>query len=213
MALPANQQINFEVLVRGSVSALGSSVTKAYSVFHYKRRTTTVAATKAALNTAFQAGPLASLLAAANARYSPTTVSIRCVDDALDPYTDFAAAGAGAIATDMLPTTMSVYMLLRTGIRGRNYQGSKHFGAASEIDTIGDVLSGAGLTRWQALQTALATALVDATPNTWDLCVLSRKLSVLGPTNPTTIVMNAVTQVILDTDVGTMRRRKVATTR
>lgn len=212
MPLPANQLKNFEIVVRGTLAAAGSGITPAVSIFHYTRRTVAVNASKANLNTAFQAGPLAALLAAANARYTPNVVSIRCIDDATDVYQDFTAAGAGAIATDSLPSNETVTMLMRTGLRGRNYKGSKHFAGASEADTTGDVLTGAGLVRWQAVQSALAAALVDASPNTWDLMVFSRKLSQVK-TNPTIVIVNQATQVLLNLNIGRMKTRRSKTVR
>lgn len=90
--------------------------------------------------------------------------------------------------------------------------GSKHFPAASEVDTTGDVLTGAGLARWQTVQTAVGATLVDALGNSWVPCVFSRKKSQIA-VNPTTIYQNDVTQVLLDKTLGQMRRRKVLTVR
>jgi hypothetical protein len=212
MAIPANQIFTAEVTILGSQAAAGSNSTPAINVFNFKRRTNVVNPTKAALNTVFQANIIAPLLAAANIRYTPINVSIRWIDDALDPLQFFAAAGVGAIGTDSVPSDDAVYMLLRTANRGKHYRGAKHFAAANEVDTLGDILTGAGLVRWQTLQTALAAPLVDATPNTWDLAVFSKSLSTYR-TNPTNIISNPVTQVLLDLNIGTMRRRRSKTVR
>lgn len=212
MPLPANQLKTLEVVIRGTIGAAGAGVTPAVTTLHYTRRTVAVNASKSAFNTAFAAGPLAALLAAANVRYTPNVVSLRFLEDANDVFQDFTVAGAGAIATDSLPSDQSIFTLFRTNLRGKSYKGGAHWALPSEIDTTGDVLTGAGLGRWQALQTALAAAIVDATPNTWDLQVVSRKLCQLR-TNPTTVVTNQVTQVLLDINIGRMKTRKVRTTR
>lgn len=212
MPIPATSVQYSEIAVLGQADAAGSNSTPSINVFHFRRTSTVPVITKAALNTAFQASILAPMLAALNIRYKPLNLTIRWIDDALDAPASFSAAGAGAIATDSTPSDAAIYYLLRTSLRGRNYRGSKHFGPASEVDTTGDVLTGAGLTRWQTVQTALATPFADANTNSWQLAVVSRNLSQLL-VNPTTVIGNDVTQVLLDLNVGTMRRRRSTTVR
>jgi len=212
MPIPAVNQLAFQIVIQGQSAAAGSNAKSSYNVFNYRRASGVPAITKAALNTAFQANVIPAILAAMNARYSPLNLTIRCLNDALDAPQSFAVAGAGAIATDSLPSDAAIYFLFRTSLRGRNYRGSKHFGPASEIDTTGDVLTGAGLARWQTVQTALALNFVDANANTWIPQVVSTTLSNLV-TNPTNVVTNDVTQVLLDLNVGTMRRRRARTVR
>jgi len=201
-----------EVTAFGTIAAAGSSSKNVISVFHYRLGLLTAPPTKTALETRFDAIVGASMLAAFNNRYTQQQTTVRWIDDATDPPVSFARAGVGAIATDSLPTDLTVSMLLRTGLRGRNYRGSKHFPAANEADTTGDVLTGAGLVRWQTLQASVFATLVDALVNSWVPSVLSRSLSVLD-TNPTTVIANDVTQVLLNKNTGTMRRRRVATVR
>lgn len=203
---------NAEVVILGKSTTGGSSETPSINVFNFKRTTNVGALSKAALNTIFQANILAPLLAAANVRYTPQTVAIRWIDDALDGPQLFAAAGNGAIATDSLPSDAAIYYLYRTALRGRSYRGSKHFSPGSEVDTTNDLLTGAGLARWATLKTALATPLTDANANIWQAAVVSRLLSQLV-TNPTTVVSNFVTEVLLDLNVGTMRKRRSKTVR
>lgn len=201
-----------EVSMLGTLAAAGSNVINVASVFHYRLSVLTLPPTKVALNNAFNAAQAAALLAAYNARYTQSFNTVRWIDDATDPLASVARAGVGAIATDSLPTIDAVTMILRTGKRGKSFRGSKHFPAGSEVDTTGDVLTGAGLTRFQTVQTSLATPITDALGNVWVPSVLSRILSVTV-TNPTTIVANDVTEVLLNLNVGTMRRRKVSTVR
>lgn len=212
MPIPASSMLQFQIVVQGVSAAAGSNAKSTYNVFNYRRTSGINPITKAALNTAFQTGVIAPLLLAMNVRYSPTSLTIRCLNDALDAPQLFTAAGSGAIATDSGPNNEAVYFLFRTALRGRNYRGSKHFSPMSEIDTTGDVLTGAGLTRWQTVGTALAANLTDANGNIWVPQVLSTTLSQLT-INPVNVVANDVIQVLLDLNIGTMRRRRSRTVR
>lgn len=203
---------NAEVTILGTSATGGSSVTPSINVFHFKRTTTVNALSKAALNAIFQTNILTPLLAAMNVRYTPTNVTVRWLDDALDIPQFFAAAGVGAIATDSLPSDDAVFFLYRTALRGRSYRGAKHFSPASEVDTTNDLLTGAGLARWNTVKAALLANNIDANGNTWAPSVLSRKLSTLT-TNPTNVVNTFVTDVLLDLNIGTMRRRRSKTVR
>ena len=201
-----------EISAQGIMAAAGSGAKNVASIFHYRLATLTAPATKAALEAAFQAAIMVPFVAAANVRYLQVQSTVRWVDDAQDAPSAVTRALPGAIATDSQPTVDAVYMLLRTALRGKSYRGSKHFPAVSEIDSTGDILTGAGLVLWQAVRTALATALTDALGNVWNLSLLSRTLSQLS-VNPTSVVANDVTTVLLNKTIGTMRRRRVATVR
>ena len=212
MGLPNAQLLNFEVKVAATMISAGSNSKNVENIFHYQRTATVLGATKAAMSTIFQANILAPMLLAFNIRYTNPLISIRWLDDALDAYQGFPVTAVGAIATDSQPTFNAVFMELQTGLRGRSYRGSKHFPAVNESDTTGDILTGAGLARWQAIQTALALPLTDAIGNVWTLTVVSRKAPAQYKVNPTNVIATPVVAVVLDTDVGTMRRRKVKTT-
>lgn len=201
-----------EVIAKGTLASAGSNTKNVANVFHFRLAFLTAPATKTALQTAFNTAIMVPFLAAANARYTQSETTVRWIDDATDAPESFANAGVGAIATDSLPTDVCVSMLLRTAKRGRYYRGAKRFAGASEADTTGDILTGAGLARWQTLQTAVGANIVDALVNTWVPSVLSVSNSVLA-TNPTTVVANDVTACLLNKNVGTMRGRRVATVR
>jgi len=209
MPLIDSQIQHIEVLARGSLTAGGSTVKPCFNVWMYRRTTFAVPFSKTQFATAFRAAVIVPLIAAANVRYSVNTLRVRIVNDAEDPYQDIADAGVGAIATDSEPNNDAVYALMKTAKRGRFATGSKHFGGPSEIDTTDNILVGAGLARWETLRAALAVAVVDAAPNTYVPCVLSRTYSQLI-TNPTTVVSNDVTSVLLNKRIGSMVRRKGA---
>jgi len=208
VAIPDAQIMCAEIVVLGFSAAAGSSVTPCQNRFHYRRTTFVNPANKAQLDAAFQAAVIAPLLAAANIRYTPSALTIRWVNDATDPPVQFAVAGVGAIATDSMVAEDAVYMRLKTGLKGPRYNGSKHFGQANEVDSLGDVLVGAGLGRWQAVQAALPIPIVDAGPNTWQLSILSGPPLSQLKVNPTTVIQNDVVTVILNKNIGNMRRRR-----
>ena len=201
-----------EVVLKGTLAAGGSNAVPTATILHYRLATLTATPTKTALETIVNTNISAAHLAAANSRYSQANTMVRGLNDALDAYQTFTRAGAGAIATDGLPSVDAVYMLLRTASRGRSYRGSKHWPGVNESDTTDDILVGAGLALWQALQTALSAPLTDALGNIWNLCVFSPTLSQIV-TNPTTVISTDVTDVLLNLNVGTMRRRRSATVR
>lgn len=211
MPIPANEIIHAEVIMQGLIASGGSNAVNTQFIFQYRRLSTAVAPTKTALAAAFQAGPGAAIVAALNARWSEQFVSVRWINDALDQAVPFANVNAGAIAGDSLASHVAGFMLFRTGIKGRSYRGGKHFGPFSEADVTtanDDIFNAAAVTRITAIATALATSLVDATPNTWKLCVFSRVLSQVK-TNPTTVVANDVATILVNKRVANMKRRQV----
>lgn len=205
--LPVIADPIMEIVVKGTVSPGGSSQTPCGNVFFYRRVTNGSSVTKAALSTIFQSTVLVPLLAAANAAYSPNTLRMRFLSDATDPATDIAAAGVGAIATDSEPSLDAVVCLLKTTLRGKNARGFKHFGGTSEVDTTRDVLTGAGLARWQAVRDALSVQLNDALGNVWAPFLFSRPGS-QWRVNPTVIRGANINTAVLDLVIGSMRKRK-----
>lgn len=209
MAIPANQIIHAEIQFKGIASAGGSNAVRIDNVFHYRRTTTVNAPSKTALETAFQAGPVAAILLALNARFTQTANTVRWIDDALDQALPIAESGVGAVAGDPQSTIDAVYVLLRTGIKGKSYRGSKHFGPLSEADaTVGDILNAAAITRFGVVIAAMAASLIDSNGNTWVPQVFSRTLSQVDD-NPTTVVANDVTSILLNKRIGRMKRREV----
>jgi len=196
-----------EIVVRGRMAAGGSSSTPAINVWHWRRTALSSTLTKSRINTAFQAAIVAAHLAAANVRYTPSSLTIRMIEDAVDFPTPFTVAGVGAIATAGSPSDAAIVLYLQTGLRGRKYRGYKHLAGCSEADTTEDVLTGAGLGRWQAIQAAVLAGFTDADGNIWVPSVVSPSESYFKD-NPTTVIANDATAVSLDTVVGTMRKRK-----
>jgi hypothetical protein len=213
MPIAPNLIFDVQATILGSSSSGGAGVKNVYNVFTFLRQSSVPAFTKASFNTAFQLNVLVPLAAAMNVRWSANLVAVRVLNDYLDAEQTFAAAHVGAIATDSLPLNSAVYLLLRTALRGRNYRGAKHFSPASEVDTTQDVLTGAGLARWQAVRDAVGASWVDGNGNTWVPTVYSRNLSSPNLLPVATIVSNAVTQSLLDLNIGDMKKRRSRTIR
>lgn len=201
-----------ECIVKGTMTAGGSNSTPCGNVFYYRLSNQVLAPTKAAFSTIFQATVLVPLLAAANIAYAPNSLLLRFLDDATDVPLSVAAAGVGAIGTDSEPSNDAVVCYMRSAFRGKVFRGFKHFGATNEVDTLRDVLVGAGLVRWQAVRDSLKIALVDALGNTWTHIVFSRFMSQVI-VNPTVVRGSDITISLLDLTIGTMRRRKAKTVR
>jgi hypothetical protein len=194
--------------MRGLIAAGGSNAVRTNFVFHYRRLATAVNPDKAALEGAFNTAVATPIAAALNTDWSASLHDVRWVNDAEDAYASITATEAGMITGDRLQTFAAAYLLLRTGKRGKKFRGSKHFGPMSESDIGDDVFNATALGRLEAIKTAMLLTLTDGTGNQWKLTCLSRSLSQLS-TNPTTVVTNDVTQILVRESIGTMRSRKV----
>jgi len=206
-----------EVIFYGEIASGGSDAVRTQTVWQFTRQAFTVDASKTALNAAMTyTNPTGTqivdrFLQAVNAAYTMTSLTIRWVDDALDPPVLFSVNQPGAVAGDRLPSETAAYLLLKTGLKGRSYKGGKHIGPLSEADIGDDVLLSGALTKLANLVTSAMT-ITDASPNTWKLVVMPR----MGPNsqqqfliNPTTVATYPVTQVLTRQNVGYMKSRKV----
>jgi hypothetical protein len=193
--------------IGGNLAALGSDARPSGNTLYYRLSLLVLPPTKTALNTIFQATVIAPLLAATHSRYTPGTVNIRDIQNISDPEQVFVAAGAGAIGTDCLQTDDAVVVCLQSAARGQQGKAFKHFGGPSEIDTTGDVLTGAGLARWQAVRDAVKSALVDALGNTW-VPFVKCNFGASYSSPPVVVRGYDVINAYLNTVVGVMRKRK-----
>jgi hypothetical protein len=210
MPIPDTSKITIEVAMKGQIAAGGSNTVNTVNVFHFRRTTTTNPFVKADIDTAFQ-GTIVQLFGlAANNRWLQSANSVRAVDDADDLPTDFAHNVAGAVAGDSMTTIEAAYIRLRSGLRGKHYRGSKHFGPLSESDTTAgseDIFNAGAITNWQNLADGILAGFTDSDGNIWVPVVLSRSLSQLI-VNPTTVIAVDVTQATLNKRIGRLRRRE-----
>lgn len=209
MPIPDNQITVAEIVVEGRIAASGVDTVQTINVFHYKRQTMSIPATKSGLDAAFDNNILDELQLCMNVRWTHVKTRVRWLNDAEDPYTDFAGGGLGQNAGDSMTSDKCVYMLLRTEKRGKIYRGAKFFGPLSEGDTttLGDVLNAAAITRFTALKTAMYADILDANGVTWSPSLFTRKGSQIK-TNPTTVITNRLSEVILNQRITGLKRRR-----
>jgi len=210
MPLPNNQILNAEVIIYGSIASAGSNQRNTVNVFHYQTTPTSLTKSHVAVANAVQNEIMTPLQLALNARWIETHITCRFIDDAQDAPVTVTATSPGGVVGDSMPMINTVFLLLRTGLRGKSYRGSKKFGPISETDTTSgtdDILNAAALTRWGNVLTAVLANVTDVNGVVWTPTVLSRKLSQLK-VNPTTVVANAITQGLLKKSIGRLRKRE-----
>jgi len=207
-----------EFIIRGSALATGGQTKPLLNVFHFRRLTNSSPLSLTGLMTTLNSTWQDPLLACLNARYTLDQLELRPMDDPaaatlVEPVGASGNLGNAASAYDLLS---AVVYQLKTGARGRNFKGSKHFSALDESQVTGDELTAAAVTAtWDALTAAFAACIAgqsDGAGNTFFPIVLSQELSSLGPTDIPGIFTGAdVSSVILNLTIGTMRRRKEKT--
>lgn len=200
----------YEIVLNGNMAPGGSNAKRSGNVFYYRRAVIGAGVTTAGLAAAFRTAVIVPLLAACNQRYSPQSVSIRMINDATFAPQTIAQAGVGAIATDGEPCDDAAVLMMKTAYRGKNGRGFKHFGGTNEVDTTDDILTGAGLARWQAVQAGCMLTITDAGGNQFAPFLFSRVGS-QWKVNPTTIRGADFNSSKLIGNIGTMRRRRSKT--
>lgn len=139
---------------------------------------------------------------------SMTSLRARFLDNPVSPYVPLASAAVGGIATDRMPTQTTVNFQKVGYGRGRSYNGRTGLPGIVEADTIGNRLSGGGVTNWtNVLNDLLALRSFTGLNDTWGMVVVSRTLSTLT-TSPTSFWGSRVSDVILHNVLGTQNRRK-----
>lgn len=208
--IPDANKYHFQVVMKGVMAAAGSTSVDTVSIFNFRRTSNVNPLSKTNINTAFQAGIGAAVAAAVNARWAATLNQIRCTDDATDAYGDFTSTAVGAITGDSMASDDTAFLYLKTGIRGRAYNGRKFVGPMSESDstTNGDVFNSGCLTRLAAIGTAIVNGFTDSDGNVWKSQVLSVKYSVLD-SNPTNVQAWDISSALVNHRIGTLLRRKV----
>lgn len=209
-----------EVVLRGHVVDSNDREIPAINIFHFHRLDNTPTYAPGDLVGLVQAVLKDPLLSATNVRYHIEQWEERPIDDPAAASFVIPDPDAGAIGNDAsaYANQSAVYMLIRTGYRGKSYKGSKHFAGIDEAHVTRDELVTTGLGLWQnvrnALRTFISAPLTDDNGNIWYPFVLSRELSSLGPTDIPAVVSGADwDSVELNLTVGTMKGRKEATKR
>jgi hypothetical protein len=209
-SIPTTDISVVEIVMHGISAADTPQAKPIDNVYHFRRTTTGSPLNKVLVQNAFQTAIGDVVLAALNVRYTQVDNKVRWVNDALDLPQSFAETGPGVITGDSCQDFVAAVIQLKSGLRGRNYRGSKHYAPISESSVKGDVLAAAGITLFTTLRNAILAGFTDADTNVWVPCVLSTTLSTLN-VNPTTVVTADILSCPLNTTTGTMRRRKVTT--
>jgi len=179
------------------------------NVFHYHKSSSTGNPSLAGIAAWFNGNIMATFTPLLNVRCSNPRCFVRPLDD---PYVmeveDGVGAGAPAVTGDPLSVVLAAVITLNTGVRGRSFQGRKHFSGLSESDTDGgDELKAGSITTWTGVGSAIAVQANDGAGNTYNPCVLSPTLS--GILNVPPYFTGAdVVDTSLNHILGTMRRRK-----
>jgi hypothetical protein len=203
---------NYEIIIKGSVAeSVGGKAVD--NVFHYVAQGPgTTQPSPTTLLTWFLANVWSVAALALHPGWVGVASSCRLMDNPLNAAVAGATPANGAHAAgDRLPLFNAVVIQKKTGIRGKSYRGSNHFGPISEADTTLDQLTGAGLTLWQNLQAAMALTMAAAGgAQAVSPAVFSPTLSPKPVTIPT-LVNTQVTSTLLNLTIGTMRKRKERT--
>lgn len=203
-----------EIITKGYAVARGGDVKKFFNIFHFRRTTTVNVLVKANIEGEFNLTVGAAMLAALNVDYTQTAISVRFFENPLDAEEAISETGVGAIGGDRGPDFQAVTIQLKTGVRGKPYRGSKHFGPVAESDTTGDCLVAGAVTRYNAIGGAITTGFTDSDGNIW-VPGLKGGTRPGSPaqylTVPTTTVWTDITTWLLNKSLGTMRRRRVST--
>ncbi len=186
----------------------GVETIKTANVFHYRWNGAGlfVTPTKGQLDTAIYNVMGILMIAALNVHWTFVRTRTRFLDDASDQYADVAVNLPGNTANDCLPPRNAAYVELTTGLRGRNWVGSKHYGPIAEADTTSTEINTPTPAWWTNLKNGHLTAVV-AGGMTYNLHVVSSTLSQVK-TNPTSIMSAQVTVATLRRNLGGMKRRR-----
>lgn len=208
---PATPVAIVQAVTNGNCAAAGSNNRKTAVISTWRRLITTPVFSKTQFDTAYQAAIVAPIAAALNARWTQTNNAIRVVNNWLDQPQKFGHAAVGAIAGDSMPTTISAYIELLTGLRYGFNRGSKKLFPFSESDTTTgteDFFNAGCVARLTTIAAAFVAGFTDAGGSVWVPVVLSTTYSVTTE-EPTKIYMATVIGATVSARAGSMRHRKV----
>lgn len=197
-----------ELVTIGHGLATGDPSSKTIiNVYNFKRPSGLFApASKSTIMSAFVTAILDNLKAIMSVSYVTDYLDCRWLDDPLDPYERAALSATGELTGDSLSNFAAITLRLKTGVRGRSYQGSKHYGPVAESAATLNHLTSGSVTSWTTFAATLLAGFT-AGSDTFTPFVVSRTQSTLTPT-VATVVGYPVTSISVNTLVGTMRRRK-----
>jgi hypothetical protein len=204
----AQNQNLLHIQVQGIAVSAGPKTKNIFQDYFFGFQSGPGLANKTAMAASFMASTVAAIHALLSVNYQGVASRVRWISDALDAWAVSSVPANGAKTGDSLPSLNNVCVQLRTPFRGKSYRGSKHFGPIAESDTLVDALSASAITAWNAAIPALVGTLSDGAGNTYFPCVLSRQFPYQVKVNPTAGTFTQITAVVLDENLGQMKRRK-----
>jgi len=177
------------------------------NTYCFRRPSGLFAPNKVNVVSAFVAAVATDLQAVLSVSYVTDWVDARFIDDPLDPILRTVLAKNGTTAGDSLPSSSFVNCILKTGVRGRSWQGAKRYGLIAEGDTLRDVLTSAAVTKWDTFKAAFLAGFTDADGNLWTPYVVSQKNSTFNPTTANVQGYPCVDMAV-NPVVGIMKRRR-----
>jgi hypothetical protein len=203
-----------EIITQAYAVARGGGVKNFFGVWHFRRDNVLSPVSKTNIASSFESIIGSTILAAVNVDYTQIANTVRFFENPLDAPTAFAVTGVGAIAGDRLPDFNCVTLQLHSGVRGKAYRGSKHFGPISEDDTTGDDLKTTPATRFTAIGAAAIAGFNDGDGNLWTPGLKGGERfgsPAQYESVPTTTVWTDIIAFRLNKSLGTMKRRKIKT--
>lgn len=196
------------VVVKGHSTAADPASPNIFNTFFYARSATTLPATKPSFMTAWLSAVNAVIYPLMSVNYVQDYVQVRFQDDALDAwYAVTSGLTNGAVTGDIVPSLMNVSVRLETGIRGKSYRGSKHFGPIAKSQTLLDQLNSSAVTAWTTAIACLIANVTDGLGNVWAPVCLSRQPPYQMKVNPTSASWNTYTTAVLNVDLGRQKKR------
>jgi len=206
MPIADNLKRNFQLRVRGTMAAGGSTAKSTVNLLVYRRNSGTPALNKAAMVNAWLTEVKTTWLALASSSWTMDSVDLRCLDDPDDAWDETAVAEAGGVAGDALPSYCAIVFSKKTALRGKHFRGRMYFAGIAEADNVNNKLTAGAKTRADTLAIKLYTDINDGGGNTYVASLLTNRWNLVAvPPIPEIITLN---EVIAKGVLGRMSSRK-----
>lgn len=172
MPIADNLKWNFQLAVHGTMAAGGGSAKATVNLLVYRRQSTAPVLNKANMLTAWLAAIKADWKALASSSWTMDKVSLRCLDDPDDAWTDVLVGEAGSVAGDALPNYAAIVFSKKTALRGKHYRGRMYFAGIAEADNVNNALTAGAKTRADTLAALLDDVVADGA-NNWAAYLLT----------------------------------------
>lgn len=183
-----------------------TAVSPIVNVYHYKRQSGLLPASKASFRTKFLTEVLDNLKVCLSANYITDRIRIRWLDDATDPYTDAALSKDGTVPGDSLPAWVAAMVDIKTGIRGPTKRARKFYGPIAESHAEKNSLNATATALWATFCTKLLGPFTDADGEEWRFVAIDFKASDLVMPNAS-VVWSLCTEAAVKPGLKALRRR------